>query len=50
MRHNDHPFEGNRAWFRFAFKRTDPKTGEPRSRARMQHDKSPDRGHFIAQN
>jgi len=32
----DHSFEGNRAWFRFAFKWTDPKTGEPRSRAGMQ--------------
>jgi SnoaL-like domain len=32
----DHSFEGNRAWFRFAFKWSDPKTGEPRSRAGMQ--------------
>jgi hypothetical protein len=32
----DHSFSGNRAWFRFAFKWTDPKTGEPRSRAGMQ--------------
>ena len=32
----DHAFEGNRAWFRFAFKWTDTKTGEPRSRAGMQ--------------
>lgn len=32
----DHSFEGNRAWFRFAFKWIDPKTGEPRSRAGMQ--------------
>ena len=32
----DHSFEGNRAWFCFAFKCTDPKTGEPRSRAGMQ--------------
>ena len=32
----DHSFEGDRAWFRFAFKWTDPKTGEPRSRAGMQ--------------
>jgi hypothetical protein len=32
----DHSFEGNRAWFRFAFKWTDTKTGEPRSRAGMQ--------------
>jgi hypothetical protein len=33
---NDHLFRGDRAWFRFAFKWTDPKTGEPRSRAGMQ--------------
>jgi hypothetical protein len=32
----DHAFEGNRAWFRFAFRWTDPKTGESRSRAGMQ--------------
>jgi SnoaL-like domain len=32
----DHSFAGNRAWFRFAFKWTDPKTGEARSRAGMQ--------------
>jgi hypothetical protein len=32
----DHSFEGDRAWFRFAFKWPDPKTGEPRSRAGMQ--------------
>jgi predicted SnoaL-like aldol condensation-catalyzing enzyme len=32
----DHSFEGNRAWFRFAFKWTDTKTGEARSRAGMQ--------------
>lgn len=32
----DHLFEGTRAWFRFAFKWSDPKTGEPRSRAGMQ--------------
>jgi len=32
----DHTFEGDRAWFRFAFKWTDPKTGETRSRAGMQ--------------
>ena len=32
----DHSFEGGRAWFRFAFKWTDPKTGEARSRAGMQ--------------
>src|SRR5271169_5930509 len=29
----DHSFKDNRAWFRFAFKWPDPKTGEPRSRA-----------------
>ena len=32
----DHSFEGNRAWFRFAFKWPDPITGEPRTRAGMQ--------------
>jgi hypothetical protein len=32
----DHSSEGDRAWFRFAFKWTDPKTGEARSRAGMQ--------------
>jgi hypothetical protein len=32
----DHSFEGDRAWFRFAFKWTDTKTGERRSRAGMQ--------------
>lgn len=32
----DHSFADNRAWFRFAFKWPDPKTGEPRSRAGMQ--------------
>ena len=32
----DHSFEGDPACFRFAFKWTDPKTGEPRSRAGMQ--------------
>jgi SnoaL-like domain len=32
----DHSFEGNRAWFRFAFKWPDPSNGEPRSRAGMQ--------------
>ena len=32
----DHTFQGNRAWFRFAFKWTDTKTGEPGSRAGMQ--------------
>ena len=33
---NDHSFEGDRAWFRFAFKWSDPTSGEPRSRAGMQ--------------
>jgi hypothetical protein len=32
----DHLFSDDRAWFRFAFKWTDQKTGEPRSRAGMQ--------------
>jgi SnoaL-like domain len=32
----DHSFAGDRAWFRFAFKWTDTKTHEPRSRAGMQ--------------
>ena len=32
----DHSFEGNRAWFRFAFQWPDPITGEPRTRAGMQ--------------
>ena len=32
----DHSFEGDRAWFRFAFKWHDPKTGETRTRAGMQ--------------
>jgi hypothetical protein len=32
----DHIFNGDRAWFRFSFKWTDPKTGEARSRAGMQ--------------
>jgi hypothetical protein len=32
----DPTFEGDRAWFRLAFNRTDPKTGEARSRAGMQ--------------
>jgi hypothetical protein len=32
----DHSFKGNRAWFRFAFKWTDTKTGEARSRAGIQ--------------
>ena len=33
---HDHLFLGNRAWFRFAFKWTDSKTGEIQSRAGMQ--------------
>lgn len=32
----DHAFQGNRAWFRFAFKWNDPATGGARSRAGMQ--------------
>jgi SnoaL-like domain len=32
----NHSFADNWAWFRFAFKWTDTKTGEPRSRAGMQ--------------
>ena len=32
----DHSFEGDRAWFRFTLKFTDPKTGETRTRAGMQ--------------
>jgi hypothetical protein len=32
----DHSFVGDRAWFRFAVKWHDSKTGEPRSRAGMQ--------------
>jgi SnoaL-like domain len=32
----DHSFEGDRAWFRFAVKWPDPKTGEHRSRAGME--------------
>jgi hypothetical protein len=32
----DHGCEGNRAWFRFAFKWTDQKTGKPQSGAGMQ--------------
>ena len=32
----DHSFSGNRAWYRFSFKWTDAKTGEPCSRAGMQ--------------
>jgi hypothetical protein len=32
----DHSFKDNRAWFRFAFKWPDPKTGEPCNRAGMQ--------------
>ena len=32
----DHAFEGDRAWFRFALKWADPKTGEPQSQAGFQ--------------
>ena len=32
----DHAFGNDRAWFRFAFKWSDPETGERRSRAGMQ--------------
>ncbi len=32
----DHSFIGDRAWFRFAFKWTDPKTGEAQTQAGMQ--------------
>jgi SnoaL-like domain len=32
----DHSFEGDRAWFRFTLKWTDPKTGETRTRAGTQ--------------
>ncbi len=32
----DHAFQGDRAWFRFAFKWTDPKTGEAQSQAGFQ--------------
>ena len=32
----DHSFKDNRAWFRYAVKWPDPKTGEPHSRAGMQ--------------
>jgi hypothetical protein len=32
----DHAFRNDRAWFRFSFRWTDPKTGDPRSRAGMQ--------------
>jgi len=32
----DHGFDGDRAWFRFAFKWVDAKSGEPCSRAGMQ--------------
>jgi len=32
----DHTFAGDRAWFRFAFKWTDTKTGEAHSQAGMQ--------------
>jgi hypothetical protein len=32
----DHTLEGDRAWFRFTLKWTDPETGETRTRAGMQ--------------
>jgi len=32
----DHTFDGDRAWFRFTLKWTDPNTGEMRTRAGMQ--------------
>jgi len=32
----DHAFEPDRAWFRFAFTWTDPKSGEPQSQAGFQ--------------
>jgi len=32
----DHTFQGNRAWFRFAFQWSDPKTSEPRHQGGMQ--------------
>ena len=32
----DHSFTADRAWFRFSFRWTTPRTGEPRSRAGMQ--------------
>jgi len=32
----DHSFIGDRAWFRFAFKWTDPKTGEAQTQAGIQ--------------
>ena len=32
----DHAFEGDLAWFRFAFKWIDPKTGKPESQAGFQ--------------
>jgi hypothetical protein len=32
----DHTFQGNRAWYRFEFKWTDPKTGAPQTQAGMQ--------------
>jgi hypothetical protein len=35
----DHSFEGDRAWFRFALRWTDPKTGELRSRAGMENNR-----------
>jgi hypothetical protein len=33
---HDHSFEGDRAWFRFTLKFTDPRTAETRTRASMQ--------------
>jgi hypothetical protein len=32
----DHAFLGNRAWYRFEFRWTDPATAEPRTQAGMQ--------------
>ena len=32
----DHTFKGNRAWYRFEFRWTDPKTGAPQTQAGMQ--------------
>jgi hypothetical protein len=32
----DHSFTADRAWFRFSFRWTDPRTGKPRSRVGMQ--------------
>jgi hypothetical protein len=42
----DHSFEGDRAWFRFTLKFTDPKTGETRTRAGMQVYRSAIRNHL----